>query len=99
MVTRETTTELDALRAEIERIDAELVRGVAARMRLARRIGRLKQDAGMSLVHPAREAAVVRRAGELAREQGLDDEAVRELFWRLIEMSRKAQAEGGSGAG
>jgi chorismate mutase len=88
------TGELDALRADIERVDEELVRAIEARMRLARRIGRLKREAGMTLVQPAREAAVVRRAAELARDRGLDAEAVRELFWRLIEMSRKEQAEG-----
>lgn len=87
-------TELEELRAEIERIDQDIVRAVAERTRLARRIGRLKKLEGLALVHPAREAAVVRRAAEAAREHGLDDDAVREIFWRLIEMSRRAQAVG-----
>lgn len=86
--------ELVELRAQLERVDAALVAAIEERLRVARRIGRVKKDAALPLVHPAREAAVVRRAGELARERGLDDEAVRELFWRLIEMSRKAQEEG-----
>ena len=92
-------TELDLLRAEIERIDESLVRGIEQRMRLARRIGQLKREAGMTLVQPAREAAVVRRAADLARASGMDGEAVRELFWRLIEMSRKEQAQGAVPAG
>jgi len=95
MVKTHATTELDARRAEIERIDEALIQMIEERMRLARRIGLLKREAGLTLVHPAREAAVVRRAGELARARGLDDEAVREIFWRLIEMSRRAQADGG----
>jgi chorismate mutase len=94
MVKTDPTQELTTLRAEIERIDAGLIAAIAERMRLARRIGRLKQIAGLTLVHPAREAAVVRRAGELARDQGIEDEAVREIFWRLIEMSRREQARG-----
>lgn len=83
--------ELAELRARLERIDEALVAGIADRIEVAHEIGRVKQEAGVPLVHPAREAAVVRRAGELARARGLDDEAVRALFWRLIEMSRRAQ--------
>ena len=86
--------ELESLRQELERADDALIDAIAERMRIARRIGRVKHDAGLGLVHPAREAAVVRRAGERARAEGLDDEAVREVFWRLIEMSRNAQADG-----
>ena len=88
------TSELDALRAEIERIDETLVQAIERRMQLARRIGQLKRESGLTLVQPAREAAVVRRAAELARATGIDGEAVREIFWRLIEMSRKEQEQG-----
>lgn len=83
--------ELAALRARLERIDEALVAAIDERLQVAHEIGRVKQAAGLPLVHPAREAAVVRRAGELARARGLDDEAVRALFWRLIAMSRRAQ--------
>ena len=47
----------------------------------------------MKTLDPAREAVVVRRAGELAREAGLDDEVVRRIFWQLIALSRNAQNE------
>ncbi|HYD51583.1 MAG TPA: chorismate mutase [Gemmatimonadaceae bacterium] len=86
-------TELEELRAEIERIDESVIAAIEARQRLARRIGQLKRAAGMTLVQPAREAAVVRRAAEIARSSGLDPESVREIFWRLIDMSRRAQAD------
>ena len=88
--------ELDAVRAEIERVDEAIVFLIDERLRLARRIGELKRTAGLRVLDPSREASVVRRAGALARDRGLDDEAIREVFWRLIEMARTAQgADGG----
>jgi chorismate mutase len=86
------TVELEAIRAEIERVDEAIVFLIHERLRLARRVGELKRTVGMGVLDPSREAVVVRRAGALARERGLDDEAVRDVFWRLIEMARTAQA-------
>ncbi|MBX6366066.1 MAG: chorismate mutase, partial [Gemmatimonadetes bacterium] len=57
------------------------------------RIGAANRAAGLPTLDPAREAAVVRRAGALAREHGLEAEAVRGIFWHLIGLSRRAQAE------
>lgn len=84
---------LDALRDEIERVDRELVALMAERVRLARGAGPLKRALGAPLLDPPREAAVVRRAGELGREAGLDDEAVRVVFWQLVGLCRRAQEE------
>ncbi|MFN2564170.1 MAG: chorismate mutase [Gemmatimonadaceae bacterium] len=90
--------ELEAIRAEIERVDEAIVFLIDQRLRLARRVGELKRTVGMGVLDPSREATVVRRAGALARERGLDDEAVRDVFWRLIEMARTAQgADAGKG--
>jgi len=94
------TVDLEATRAEIERVDEAIVFLIGERLRLARRVGELKRTAGLRVLDPGREAAVVRRAGALARDRGLDDEAIREVFWRLIEMARTAQgteAEGPRG--
>jgi chorismate mutase/prephenate dehydrogenase len=85
------TVELEAIRGEIERVDEAIVFLIDERLRLARRVGELKRSVGLGVLDPSREAAVVRRAGGLARERGLDDEAVRDVFWRLIEMARAAQ--------
>ncbi len=91
------TAELEAVRAEIGRVDEAIVSLIAERLALARRVGELKRTVGMGVLDPSREAAVVRRAGALARERGLDDEAVRDVFWRLIEMARTAQGADGGG--
>ncbi|HEX7242336.1 MAG TPA: chorismate mutase [Longimicrobiaceae bacterium] len=90
-----TSAELDLkrLRGEIERVDQSIVELVAERVRLARMVGAAKRAVGVPTLDPAREAAVVRRAGALAREAGLVDEEMRALFWHLIGLSRRAQVE------
>ena len=85
--------ELARIRDEIERIDRSLVELIAQRVQLARRVGAVKRAAGLPTLDPPREAAVVRRAGVLAREAGLDDEDVRYIFWHLIGLSRRTQME------
>lgn len=83
--------ELERLRTEIDGVDRAIVDAFAERVRIARRIGDLKEEAGQPVLDPSREAAVVRRAAERARDAGLDAEGVREIFWRLVGMSRRTQ--------
>jgi chorismate mutase len=89
-------TVLEALmrcRDEIERIDRALVGLLAERVERSRRIGTLKRAAGMPTLDPSREAEVIRRASTTAREHGLPDDPVRDIFWHVIAMSRGAQTE------
>jgi chorismate mutase len=92
-VTARDTDQLSAKRQEIERIDCDLVRLLADRVRVGKEIGRLKHDAGLPTVDPAREAEVIRRAGEMARDAGIPDEPVRAIFWQIIGLSRRAQVD------
>jgi chorismate mutase len=85
---------LAALRTRIEQIDRDLVDLIAERTEVAREVGELKRELGLPVLDPAREAAVVRRAGTLARAAGLPDEDVRYLFWHLVGLCRRAQLEG-----
>ncbi len=85
--------ELPRLRREIEELDRAIIDLLVRRVALARRVGEAKRALGLPTLDPAREAAVVRHAGELAREAGLEDEDVRYVFWQVIGMSRRAQLE------
>jgi chorismate mutase len=44
------------------------------------------------VLDPQQEAKVVRRAAELAREHGVDEELTRDVIWRIIAAARDAQA-------
>jgi chorismate mutase len=95
--------ELAACRDEIEVIDREIISLLARRLTLGKRTGDLKRVAGLPILDPTREAAVIRRVTTVAREVGLPSEPVREVFWQIIGMSRQIQqaarsdrTEGGS---
>lgn len=86
-------SELSACRADIERIDRQIVALLAGRVALGRRTATLKRAAGLPILDPQREAEVIRRAVGAAREHGLPVEPVRELFWHVVGLSRRAQEQ------
>ena len=89
----EALTELAQCRDEIERIDNELINLLARRLTLGKRTGDLKRAAGLPILDPTREAAVIRRVSERARDAGLPPEPIREVFWQIVGMSRRAQEQ------
>ncbi len=85
------TPTIESLRSEIEAVDARLVATIADRVRLAKAIGCAKAQSGQPVIDPAREAAVVTRASVLARQNGLPEDEIRALYWRLLALARRAQ--------
>ncbi len=83
--------EVTSLRDRLEALDREIVRCIAERVRLAEDIGRAKRDAGLPTLDPGREAAVIRRATAMAREEGMEAEDVRDVFWDIVGLCRRAQ--------
>ena len=92
----EALAELAHCRDEIERIDNEIVGLLARRLTLGKRTGDLKRAAGLPILDPTREAAVIRRVTGVARDAGLPTEPLREIFWQIVGMSRRMQEESSS---
>ncbi|HJQ20503.1 MAG TPA: chorismate mutase [Gemmatimonadaceae bacterium] len=89
-----TSPELGKLREQIEAVDHQLIQLIAERVALARQVGVAKRATGMATLDHVREAAVVRRAVTIARDAGLTcDDEIRQIFWQLIGLSRRAQTE------
>ncbi|MEP6991685.1 MAG: chorismate mutase [bacterium] len=86
-------SELATCRAEIEALDRQLVALLAQRVALGRRTATVKRAAGLPILDPRREAEVIRRAVGAAREHDLPVETVREIFWQVVGLSRRAQEE------
>lgn len=82
---------LARLREEILACDEDLVRVVSRRCALVQEVGRLKRGLGLPVTDPSREASVVRRATEMARALGLDEELVRDVLWKVMASARADQ--------
>jgi chorismate mutase-like protein len=77
-------------RAQIDRIDAELLRLLNCRARLASEIGALKRSAGLPICDPSREVEVLRRLRQ-NNPGPLDEMSVARLFRSIMRESRRLQ--------
>lgn len=83
--------QLARMRDVMGEVTDRLIALMGERRRLAIEIGRIKEELGLPVLDPAREARVVRQAAERARELGVDPEMARDILWRIIASAREAQ--------
>jgi chorismate mutase len=82
--------DIEHWRKEIDEIDAELLRLLNMRARLALKVGALKRAARLPFCDPDRERYVLHRLQDI-NTGPLDDRAVYKLFRRIIRESRRVQ--------
>lgn len=82
--------DIEHWRKEIDEIDADLLRLLNMRARLALKVGALKQAAQLPFCDPERERTVLQRLQEL-NEGPLDERALDKVFRRIIRESRRVQ--------
>jgi chorismate mutase len=78
------------LRARIDELDRQLVALLSERARCALAIGVCKEQAGLPVYQPAREAEVLQHVRD-ANRGPLDDEAMVRLFERIIDEARRLE--------
>ena len=85
------TKELSKYKHEIETINEKILSLLTARREIAEAIGKAKKDAGLDIVDPGEEEAVLRR---LTRANGheLPKEAIRSIFKEILSVDRAVQA-------
>ena len=83
--------DIDHWRKEIDDIDAELLRLLNMRARLAMKVGALKQAANLPFCDPDRERTVLQRLREI-NAGPLDERAVGKVFRRIICESRRIES-------
>lgn len=84
--------DLERLREAIDRVDEVLVKLLNQRARYAIEIGEVKAVLGMEIYLPEREKRVLSNV-ERVSPGPLDREAVRRLFERVIDESRRCERE------
>jgi chorismate mutase/prephenate dehydratase len=87
-------SDLEELRAALDRVDRRLVEALAERQDLVREITALKSAGGETpLRDRAREEEILTRLGELGASLGLDRHFVKRLFQEVLEQSVRRQQE------
>jgi chorismate mutase / prephenate dehydrogenase len=89
------SAELDALRSELDAVDARLVELGAERLRLVSRIRGAKRMAGVALFDRAREQEVFRNVEARAAAAGLDPRVARAMLQPLVDAAHELQEEPG----
>ena len=80
---------IEELRAQIDRIDSEIIRLYGERMQVVNMIGEYKKERGLPVTDPAREQELLDRVGKLAGVE--NEENIRALFSLLMAQSRARQ--------
>jgi len=89
---RERSPELREVRELIDDVDREILGLLEQRTRLAQRAAKAKAVMGAPVLDPAREKSLLENRRQWARELGLNEEMVEEVFRTLLRVSRRVQA-------
>lgn len=85
--------EVELLRTEIDRLNADIIEKLAERVEVARQIGEVKRRHGLTIVNRRREAKVYEWIRESARKRRLDPEGVVRVFEEIIRLCTYVQME------
>ncbi len=83
--------ELRQTRELVDEVDREILRLLARRSHLARRLGRIKGNRSLPVRDPAREREVLSVRREWAVDEDLDPDWVSQLFERVMALARDEQ--------
>jgi chorismate mutase len=75
---------LEALRADLDRIDAEFLAALGARVDVCRSIAYYKREHGVPMMQPHRINVVQQRAAQFAEANGLDLTFMKQLYDLII---------------
>lgn len=87
----ESGAEIDTFRSEIDEIDRQILGLIARRMQVSREIGKVKKQAGISVVQSERYAQLIKKRTEMGEAVGLDADFMRHLLVLIHEESVKQQ--------
>lgn len=90
---QEFQTTLTALRTQIDEIDAQLFISLGNRMKIAEKIGHLKQLNQVSIIQTERWNEVLQQMKQVAVKQGLNESFVEEIFKAIHQESIEHQAK------
>ena len=82
---------LDDLREQIDKTDAEIVRLIGQRMKIAEGIGKEKGKQHRHIVDKEREHSVLENVRHIAREEKVNQEDVESIYKQIVAISKGTQ--------
>lgn len=82
---------LEDLRAEIDRLDNELLDILGERMQIAEAIGHQKKTSGVIILQASRWDQILEHALTLGRKKGLSDDFIKKMFYAIHQESINTQ--------
>ena len=85
--------EINTARKHIDRLDTALIAILAERMSLMPDIGEYKKKNGMPITDEKREIQIMDRLKSIAKEYGLEDGFVEEVFLSIFNEAKRIQSK------
>ncbi len=82
---------LHDLRKQVDELDAQIVKLIAARMAVTRDIGKEKRDVGRPIEDKAREQIVLERVKNVARAVNLEPGEIEKIYRQIFSISKDVQ--------
>ncbi|MCT4574886.1 MAG: chorismate mutase [Alphaproteobacteria bacterium] len=83
--------DLSELREEINHIDEEIVKQIAQRFKITKKVGEYKKANNLPILNSGREEIIYRKLESLATEQGIDAEMLKSIWQTMMLQSKKEQ--------
>jgi chorismate mutase len=83
--------DLESLREQIDEADHQLFLVLAQRFALIREVGRFKQEHGIAMLQPQREAEITEQFRRRARDLGLSDTFGRRLIALILDEAHRLE--------
>jgi chorismate mutase / prephenate dehydrogenase len=87
----ETSNSLDDLRVQIDKIDSQMVELLAQRAKITAQVGQYKSRVGLPIYVPEREAELISKRREQAKQRGVSPALVEDLLRRIMRESYHTQ--------
>ncbi|MFH1382535.1 MAG: prephenate dehydratase [Chloroflexota bacterium] len=82
---------LEEFRQKIDKVDAQLIKLIAERIRISEEIGRTKKASGQPVTDNNREKVVIDKVKKLARAEKINPADIENVYRQLIRMSKGVQ--------
>jgi chorismate mutase len=87
----ELSEEMKRLRAEIDRVDQEILTKIRERIRLTEKIGQIKKINHSDILDEKRESELLSRLSRFGKSLGIEDKFILSLWREIIDYSHKVQ--------